>query len=82
TQNANDWVTNLNVGLKGSPNGSIAHAGFINSFSSIKPSIKQYLQQCQNLPNRIHCVGHSLGGALASLCSDWLREEYSLRVNL
>ncbi|MDF4400902.1 hypothetical protein P3406_24495 [Vibrio parahaemolyticus] len=33
TQNANDWVTNLNVGLKGSPNGSIAHAGFINSFS-------------------------------------------------
>ncbi|MGU3845626.1 lipase family protein, partial [Vibrio diabolicus] len=82
TQNANDWVTNLNVGLKGSPNGSIAHAGFINSFSSIKPSIKQYLQQFQSLPNRIHCVGHSLGGALASLCSDWLREEYSLRVNL
>ncbi|MCC3822205.1 lipase [Vibrio parahaemolyticus] len=82
TQNANDWVTNLNVGLKGAPNGSIAHSGFINSFSSIKPSIKQYLQQCQRLPRRVHCVGHSLGGALASLCSDWLREEYSLRVNL
>ncbi|MCG6439686.1 hypothetical protein [Vibrio parahaemolyticus] len=30
TQNANDWVTNLNVGLKGAPNGSIAHSGFIN----------------------------------------------------
>ncbi|WP_238117201.1 lipase family protein [Vibrio cincinnatiensis] len=43
TQNANDWITNFNIGCKGSPNGSIAHAGFINSFNSIKNQLKQHL---------------------------------------
>ncbi len=45
TQNANDWVTNANIGYKGSPNGSIAHAGFINSFNSIKNQLKQHLSK-------------------------------------
>ncbi|MBE3666299.1 lipase [Vibrio navarrensis] len=82
TQNANDWVTNANIGCKGSPNGSIAHAGFINSFNSIKSQIKQHLSKTNRTPKKIHCVGHSLGGALASLCADWLKSEYSCRVNL
>ncbi len=61
TQNANDWVTNANIGCKGSPNGSIAHAGFINSFNSIKSQIKQHLSKTNRTPKKIHCVGHSLG---------------------
>ncbi|EGR0061982.1 lipase family protein [Vibrio vulnificus] len=81
TQNANDWVTNANIGYKGSPNGSIAHAGFINSFNSIKNQLKQHLSK-NRAPKKIHCVGHSLGGALASLCADWLKSEYACRVNL
>ncbi|UTV27572.1 lipase family protein [Photobacterium atrarenae] len=82
TQNANDWVTNANLGYKGAPNGSLAHAGFINSFHSIRPQIRSYLLKLKRLPNKVHCVGHSLGGALASLCADWLKSEFSLRVNL
>ncbi|MCU8491613.1 lipase family protein [Vibrio vulnificus] len=81
TQNANDWITNFNIGYKGAPNGSIAHAGFINSFNSIKNQLKQHLSK-NRTPKKIHCVGHSLGGALASLCADWLKSEYSYRVNL
>lgn len=82
TQNANDWITNANIGCKGSPNGAIAHAGFINSFNSIKNQLKQHLSQVKRSPKQIHCVGHSLGGALASLCADWLKSEFSCRVNL
>ncbi|MFS2264478.1 lipase family protein [Vibrio vulnificus] len=81
TQNANDWITNFNIGYKGAPNGSIAHAGFINSFNSIKNQLHQHLSK-NRTPKKIHCVGHSLGGALASLCADWLKSEYTCRVNL
>ncbi len=45
TQNANDWITNFNIGYKGAPNGSIAHAGFINSFNSIKNQLHQHLSK-------------------------------------
>ncbi|MGF1723817.1 lipase family protein [Photobacterium nomapromontoriensis] len=82
THRINDWVTNANIGLKGSPNGALGHAGFINTFHTLRPKIKQFLLSQKVLPKRIHCVGHSLGGALASLCADWLRDEFSMRVNL
>ncbi|HAS3047823.1 TPA: lipase family protein [Vibrio parahaemolyticus] len=82
TQNANDWITNANIGVKGSPNGSPAHAGFNNCFQSISPKLKQYIMQIYPKPKRIHCVGHSLGGALASLCADWVRSEMKVRTTL
>lgn len=82
TRRINDWVTNANIGLKGSPNGAMGHAGFINTFHTLRPQIKKYLLSQHKLPKRIHCVGHSLGGALASLFADWLRDELSVRVNL
>ncbi|MBD1555525.1 lipase family protein [Vibrio sp. S9_S30] len=82
TKQKNDWVTNLNLGVKGSPNGAIGHAGFINTFHTLRPKVKSFLLSQKKLPKRIHCVGHSLGGALASLFADWLRAELSMRVNL
>ncbi|WP_413110249.1 lipase family protein [Thaumasiovibrio sp. DFM-14] len=82
TKRINDWVSNFNIGLKGSPNGSLGHAGFINTFHTLRPQIKQFLVSQKSMPKRIHCVGHSLGGALASLIADWLKEEFSMRVNL
>lgn len=34
------------------------------------------------LPKHIHCVGHSLGGALASLFSDWIHVELKVATTL
>ncbi|CAE6929190.1 Lipase (class 3) [Vibrio sp. B1FLJ16] len=82
TKKLNDWITNLNLGLKGSPNGSHAHAGFINTFHTIRPQIRSFILSQSKMPKLVHCVGHSLGGALASLFSDWLKDEFSMRVNL
>ncbi|WP_104399974.1 lipase family protein [Vibrio penaeicida] len=82
TKRTNDWITNLNIGLKGAPNGATGHAGFINTFHSLRPKIKSFLLSQKRLPKRVHCVGHSLGGALASLFADWLKAEFSIRVNL
>jgi len=82
TKRINDWVTNLNIGLKGAPNGALGHAGFINTFHTLRPKIKQFLLSQSRMPKRVHCVGHSLGGALASLFADWLKDEFSMRVNL
>ncbi|KJY78358.1 lipase family protein [Vibrio nigripulchritudo] len=82
TDTLGDIIADANVGLKGSPNGHAAHAGFVNLFNTIKPQIRQYLAKRKTLPSRVHCVGHSLGGAIASLFADWLKAEYSLKVNL
>ncbi|PKF81611.1 lipase [Vibrio sp. vnigr-6D03] len=82
TDTLGDIIADANVGLKGSPNGHAAHAGFVNLYNSIKPQIRSYLSKRKTLPSRVHCVGHSLGGAIASLFADWLKAEYSLKVNL
>jgi hypothetical protein len=60
-----DWISNYNVGLQPGPGGRLVHAGFntiwagFNSF--VRDAVTAYA------PRHIHCVGHSLGGALANL---------------
>ncbi|MGR2823002.1 lipase family protein [Vibrio vulnificus] len=82
THSRGDMIADANIGLKGAPNGAVAHAGFVNLFNSIKPQVRTYLLQRNKLPKTVHCVGHSLGGALASLFSSWLKTEFSLRTYL
>ncbi|ENY2734894.1 lipase family protein [Vibrio parahaemolyticus] len=52
------------------------HAGFVNLFNTIKPQlaacIAGYSKKNMKTPKVIHYVGHSLGGALASLATDWV----------
>ncbi|CAE6879045.1 lipase family protein [Vibrio sp. B1FLJ16] len=79
---AADVLTDLHADLKGSPNGSLAHAGFINVLDSLKNQISQYLSNSIGKIKVIHCVGHSLGGAIASICADWLRTKYKVQVFL
>lgn len=67
-----DWLTNFNVGMQLGPSGHPVHAGFHETWKSIRPAIQSFLQ-CRN-PTTIHCVGHSLGGALATLSADHLSE--------
>ncbi|MCF8777523.1 lipase family protein [Vibrio sp. IRLE0018] len=82
TKTGHDWMTNLNLGLKGSPNSAIAHSGFVNTFHSLKPQVKRFILSRSKTPSHIHCVGHSLGGALASLFSDWIKIELKVSTTL
>ncbi|WP_158135652.1 lipase family protein [Vibrio navarrensis] len=82
TKTGHDWMTNLNLGLKGAPNSAVAHAGFVNVFHSLRPQIRQFILSQKKIPRHIHCVGHSLGGALASLFSDWIKSELKVSTTL
>ncbi|EIK0770681.1 MULTISPECIES: lipase family protein [Vibrio] len=81
-----DIITDGHVGLTGTSSGHIVHAGFENCFNSIRPQISNYILSYKKtygtMPRVIHCVGHSLGGAVASLAAEWLRCTYHARVHL
>lgn len=78
TRTSHDWLTNGNVGLSVASSGVHVHAGFNQAFESMKPTLNRILAPHLSKGNvrGIHCVGHSLGGALASLTGDWVRSEY------
>ncbi|WP_055733708.1 lipase family protein [Agarivorans gilvus] len=74
TNNAADVLTDISSHTTGSDSGSSVHIGFQRSFSSFKPELASYLRQAKTSGNSIiHCIGHSLGGALAGLTADWIK---------
>jgi len=73
TVTALDWVTDANFGYKISDNGHRVHEGFYRTFKSFQAQLSSKLSQAGI--SKIHLVGHSLGGALASLTADWLINE-------
>ncbi|WP_028773901.1 lipase family protein [Shewanella waksmanii] len=79
-----DWGTNLQLALHTADNNQPVHGGFQRAFSSLKPQFQQFLNQWQtnNSTGTVHCVGHSLGGALATLTADWISSRYTKNVNL
>jgi triacylglycerol lipase len=71
-----DWITDANIGLQTCESRSFVHAGFNRVFKEFKPFLEQYfanyLAKNNRRPVMVHCVGHSLGGAVAGLTADWL----------
>ena len=67
-----DWLTNANNSTFGrSAYEKAVHDGFSRTFKTIKPQFKETLKAMQaSGVATIHCIGHSLGGALASLCAE------------
>lgn len=65
-----DWLTNLNIGVQIGPGGQLVHAGFNQAWRSFRHEISTFMRGRN--PSVIHCVGHSLGGALATLNADYL----------
>lgn len=65
-----DWLSNLNIGLQSGPGGLPVHAGFNEVWKSYAAPIREFLRNKN--PSRVHCVGHSLGGALANLNADMM----------
>ncbi|GGO63423.1 hypothetical protein GCM10010982_00430 [Bowmanella pacifica] len=64
TQSWADWGTNFRT-MPDSKQGVHIHSGFNQAFQSFAHHIDRYLDW--HSPSRIHLVGHSLGGALATL---------------
>ena len=64
-----DWVTDANIGMQLGPSSLIVHAGFNDTWKSYASELRSFFQH--HNPTRVHCVGHSLGGALATLNADY-----------
>jgi pimeloyl-ACP methyl ester carboxylesterase len=66
-----DWITNARMaGVRG-PSGFPVHAGFWAAAQSLLPQVRRELRSRRDV-STIHVVGHSLGGAIATLMADSL----------
>ncbi|WP_193165766.1 lipase family protein [Microbulbifer hainanensis] len=72
TASGYDALTDLNAGLKSFYTGGAVHQGFYYTFSSFLPQLTKFADNLPTEVHSIHCIGHSLGGALATLAADWL----------
>lgn len=68
-----DIATDLNQGVQIGPSGWPVHAGFNETFKTFKNELTDYFSGKN--PTHVHCVGHSLGGALATLTADFITEK-------
>lgn len=76
TETVSDWLTDGHFSGARGPNGFMVHRGFNNTMSGILPQVKTALTGKN--PSAIHLVGHSLGGAVATLLADALKDHAQL----
>lgn len=76
-----DVITDARIGITLSKTRLPVHIGFNHTFSSMLPDIKQFISD-SNTQGTIHCIGHSLGGAVASLAADWVSRNTSCQTKL
>lgn len=80
TQYLADWLTNLNVMVSKSSYHQSVHDGFNSAFKSMKPKLNQFSSSfSKNNIHSVHCIGHSLGGAIATLCGEWLSASQNIK---
>lgn len=61
-----DLATNANIGYGIGPRGNVVHRGFLKTFKSYQSQLVSFVSQgSAKRPSTIHCMGHSLGGALS-----------------
>lgn len=77
-----DWLADVRVGIELSASGLPVHMGFNQTFTSMLPQIRTFLGANPAINGAIHCIGHSLGGAVATLAADWLVRHRSNPVRL
>ena len=83
TASGYDVLTDLNAGFSSSVGGNTVHLGFNNTFKTIRPQLERFFDQQKNPITAVHCIGHSLGGALASLAAEWATQtRRASKVNL
>ena len=69
-----DGLTDAHVGMTASPCRTPVHAGFMNCFDTLLPELQTFFANYKQPINTIHCVGHSLGGALATITASWIKQ--------
>ena len=78
-----DIISDARIGTQFSKNGTQVHIGFNEIFKSMFKDIREFLSQNQKkITGTIHCIGHSLGGAVATLAADWIKSQTGLTVKL
>lgn len=80
-----DTITDLTCSGKGTDTGEMVHTGFQTTFYSMRKGLTKFLHENPISANgTIHCVGHSLGGALATLVANWIAAspKFKGKVNL
>ncbi|UJF22652.1 lipase family protein [Shewanella sp. OMA3-2] len=84
TDSLADALTDITCHSTNSDNGQAVHTGFQRSFASLRPSLYDYFNQPEVRKQQgiVHCVGHSLGGGLATLAADWIKTEFKKTVYL
>lgn len=76
-----DWVSNARIGVSSSKTGLPVHLGFNHIFNSMLPQIQIFLKDAKQI-KAVHCIGHSLGGAVATLAADWIKSNRGVPVKL
>jgi len=68
-----DWLTNFNIGTSRSMYGQPVHDGFNRAFRSMRQQIEAFVSGLSTEGvHSVHCIGHSLGGALATLIAEYV----------
>jgi hypothetical protein len=82
TAKIRDVITDLHCGLSTCSNNQPVHVGFNHTFNSFKGQLERYFSQQGQGELKVHVVGHSLGGALANLAANWLKQHFKAEVKL
>ncbi len=67
-----DVLTDLWAMPTTSAMGNRAHSGFVDTFSSYEDDLRAFASDIKGSVSTVHCIGHSLGGALATLNAEFL----------
>ena len=81
TQQPKDWLTDFNAWHTVIPYGNFesnirVHQGFLRCYKSVRGSILSLIAKHRIDINSIFVIGHSLGGALATLCAVDIQYNY------
>ncbi|HRH77785.1 MAG TPA: lipase family protein [Cellvibrionaceae bacterium] len=76
-----DWASNARIGVEYSKTGLPVHVGFNAIFKSMLRDIQEFMVQHAEAPV-VHCIGHSLGGAVATMAADWISQNFKKSVRL
>ena len=67
TNDLYDVLTDINAGVRNIDGGMSIHSGFYRTATEFRAQVLNFIELHSNSIHKLHCVGHSLGGALATI---------------